>query len=570
MNPVPTTRNRTHRAFRLAVLPLAAGLALWSTWPLARSGTTSLPLGGSSIATVPLFNVWSVWWNADRLRHAFAGYWDAPVFHPVPGAFTFSDPQPATLIVAPLIWATGSRVLAYNVYLWLSLALNGVLAHRLLRWLGCGPLIANGGAAATILLPIVHWQRDVLQLVPVWTILWTWTALWQITRRSSVWRGLELGMAFSAACWTCLHQGLFLAILLVGATVTLCGRWRTIALWRSLAVAVLVAAALVSPIVIPIQRGLALNRFTRSQQSVAALSAQPGDYAMPFGRHWLDIGAAAARPEWPLSPGWLKYGLALLGAAFGLTRRRWRWWTTFLLVTGGLAFTLSLGANLRIGDWQPYWTLMDHVPGLSRARNVFRFAFFVQLAVVLLAFQGLHLLSTLGRCARRGGVPRRLLVGGSGLLAFAAVCEVVPTAPRLATVPDAVANAGWISFVRQQTPRGRAVACIPFAPGNNAADFEPTTRWMYLATYHEARLVNGYSGYFPVVDFELRRIVKKSFPSEAALACLTGASAEFIVCERTAAAPDPLDPGPYGPFRLEHAYADPIGIDVYRLRRTRP
>ncbi len=566
MTPI---RNGSWPAFcrRLFPLLIYLGLALGATWPLARYPTTRLPLGAGPRATVPLFNAWTIWWNADRLGHSFAGYWDAPIFHPVTGAFTFSDPQPATCIVAPVIWATDSRVLACNVYLWLALALNGVLTQRLLRLLGCGTFIAISGAAARILLPIVHWQRDVLQFAPVWTILWTWTALLRIVRRPTAWRGVEFGTAFAVACWTCLHQGLFLAILLAGAAVTLWGRWGTSRLWRSLAVAAVVGAALVAPLVVPMQRALARHKFTRSQQSVAALSAQPGDYTTAFGRQWLDPGGAAARPERPLSPGWLKYALALFGAAVGLARRRWRWWTTFLLLTSGLAFALSLGANLQIGVWTPYWTLMDHVPGLSRARNVFRFAFFVQLAVVLLAFQGLHLLGIFGRFARRGSVRRRILESGAALLAFAAVVEVVPTAPRLAVAPDAAANAGWISFMREQAPGGRAVACLPFATGNRVADFEETARWMYFATFHEARLVNGYSGYFPASDLEMRRIVNQSFPSPAALAWLDGANVEWILYRRTGGAPQAFPSGPFGRYRLDLAYADPVGVDVYRLRR---
>jgi hypothetical protein len=210
---------------------------------------------------------------------------------------------------------------------------------------------------------------------------------------------------------------------------------------------------------------------------------------------------------------------------------------------------------------------MDHVPGLSRVRNVFRFAFFVQLAVVLLAFQGLHLLWTLGRFTRPGRMWRRTLGSGAALLAFAAVFEVVPTAPRLAVAPDAAANVGWISFLREQAPGGRAVACLPFATGNRVADFEETARWMYFATFHDARLVNGYSGYFPASDLEMRRIVNQSFPSPASLAWLDGANVEWIVHRRAGDTQQTLPSGPFGRYRLELAYADPVGVDVYRLRR---
>lgn len=555
---------------RLALLFLYVGLALGTTWPLARFPATRLPLGTEAYATVPLFNVWTIWWNADRLRHGFSGYWDAPIFHPHSGTFAWSEPEPVTLAVAPVIWLTGSRVLGYNLYLWGSLVLNGLMTQRLLRTLGCGWFIAVSGAAAMVLLPLVHWQRDVIQLIPLWGILWTWTALLRIARRATTPRGVELGLAFGVVCLTCVHQGLFAALLLAGTAVTLWKRWRTLRLWRSLAVAVLVATAITAPIIIPLRQTLARNQFTRSQESVAALSAQPGDYTTAFGRQWLNFGHVAARPEWPLSAGWIKYGLALLGAGFGLLRRRWRWWTSFLLVTATLAFALSLGANLRFGAWQPYWGLMNLVPGLSHVRNVFRLAFFVQLATVLLACQALYLLRVVGRRCRFAKTGRRACWTVLAVLAGLFVFEVVPTAPQLAAAPDESANAGWISFVRDHTPRGRAIACVPFAPGDTAADFDMTTRWMYFATFHEARLVNGYSGFFPLADFELRRIINQAFPSEESLARLAGANVDLVVCQRTTAAPQPLRPGPYGHFRLDHAFADPIGIDVYRLTTSDP
>ena len=570
MSPFFRTVIRARSVVNWGILFVWVSLAIWSTWPLGRDPLNQLPLGVESYPTVPLFNTWTMWWNADRLAHGFAGYWNAPIFHPASGTFAFSEPQPTTLIVAPLIWLTGSRVLAYNVYLWLSLVLNAVFTQRLFRLLGCARLVTVSAAAAMLLLPIVHWQRDVVQLTPLWGVLWTWSELLKITRRATVLRGIGLGAALATTCLTCLNQGLFMAVLLAGAVITLWGRWKRARLRRSLVAAAAVAALLAAPIVVPVHRILAQNEFTRSQESVAALSAEAGDYSGVFGWTWFDAGNVGARPGWPLSPGWLKLGLALFGAGFGLMRRRWRWWTAFLLLTGGLAFAVSLGANLKLGEWQPIWTLVEFVPEMARVRNVFRFAFFVQMAVVLLSFQALHWLGTFGRRSR-GGSPRRRICGiVVPVLACAAALEVVPTAPRVTTAPDLDANAGWISFVRQHTPRDRAIACIPFAPGNQAADFAMTTRWMYFATVHEARLVNGYSGFFPQWDFELRELVNQSFPSEASLARLGALGVEFIVCQRTVGLQDPLAPGPFGRFHLDHVYHDPIGVDVYRLRKGGP
>ncbi len=198
--------------------PLASWLSyavviLVMTWPLAGSPLSTLPMGPVDSSVVPMLNLWTIWWNADRALHAFQGYWHAPIFAPVSDSFAFSEPQPTTLLVAPVIWLTGSRVLAYNAYYWLSFLLNGVLTERLLRLQNVGRLLARSGGIAMILLPILQWQRDVIQLVPVWGILWVWIAFVKLSRESRVWHGVELGVAAATTSLMCMHYGLFAAIL---------------------------------------------------------------------------------------------------------------------------------------------------------------------------------------------------------------------------------------------------------------------------------------------------------------------------------------------------------------------
>ncbi len=184
------------RDLRLAEALLFLALAVWGTWPLGRHFLTAISQGTEGVATVPLFNLWTLWWNADRLAHGLAGYWNAPIFHPAERTFAFSEPQPPHMAVAPLFWLTGHLGFAVNAYQLLSLTLNGLLGAwvcRLLlapttvdaatsgtdlvgteasnaatnRWETCGrdvaPLLCGG---MLVLLPYVHWQLGVLQLGP--------------------------------------------------------------------------------------------------------------------------------------------------------------------------------------------------------------------------------------------------------------------------------------------------------------------------------------------------------------------------------------------------------------------
>ena len=172
------------RKWALAELAAYLVLAIVSTWPLARFGASALPLGTESAATVPLLNVWTIWWNADRAAHLYCGYWDAPIFAPTPGTFAFSEPMPTTVVVAPLVWFGGHRILAYNGFLLAALTLNGWTAFRLLRsmrlrWLAC---VLGGGLVE--MLPLVHSELGVLQMVPLCGIVWTIHALVPVRQAS--------------------------------------------------------------------------------------------------------------------------------------------------------------------------------------------------------------------------------------------------------------------------------------------------------------------------------------------------------------------------------------------------
>src|SRR4051794_8873345 len=80
----------------LAALALYAVAAVVGTWPLALRISTHLPLGSLHNATVPFFNLWTLEHNVRSLARGYAGYWDAPIFYPTPGAFALSEAQALT------------------------------------------------------------------------------------------------------------------------------------------------------------------------------------------------------------------------------------------------------------------------------------------------------------------------------------------------------------------------------------------------------------------------------------------------------------------------------------------
>src|SRR5438876_1876481 len=120
---------------RATLVPaLCLATALVQTAPLGLHLTTCIPFGNYPVPTVPRFNLWTLWWNSDRLLHGYRGYWQAPIFYPAPHSFACSEPLWLTgLVASPFWWISGSPALAYNAVLLLTFALNGWCGYFLLR-----------------------------------------------------------------------------------------------------------------------------------------------------------------------------------------------------------------------------------------------------------------------------------------------------------------------------------------------------------------------------------------------------------------------------------------------------
>ena len=549
----------------VASVLIYCGVICLSTWPLAEWSCSALPVGPVNSLTVPMFNLWTIWWNADQAWSGFPSYWHAPIFFPAADAFAFSEPQPTTLLVAPVIWLTGSRVLAYNVYYGLSFLLNAVMTERLLRLQSIGRLLARSGGVAMILLPILQWQRDVLQLIPIWGILWIWIAFTKLSRASRLRHGFELGVAAATTCLMCMYYGLFTAILSAGTGWILVRRWRVRATWIAWGWGAAVSVILAGPLIWHVLQVLNSHQFVREHDLIADLSIRPGDYTAAWGHGLIPWGRMSAREQWQMSPGWIKVGLASLGIGLGLLRRRTRRWTLFLALTAGLGFLLSLGTNLQWGGFSIWEFLSRTVPGFSQVRSPFRFAVFVQIITVLLAVQALHVIVLWSRrhSGRWGQIARCLVC----ILAECVAFETLPWQTTCWMVPDVERHRGWISFVQRETPPGRAILCLPFATGQAVFQFEATTQWMYFGTFHKVPLVNGYSGFFPANEPRWRGELERSGITPEQLDRLGQTGVEFLILDSRAADELYSIPEQTSTLIIEKVFHDPTGIEIYRLIR---
>ncbi len=503
-------------------LGLAAfiGLALASTWPLVESPASRLPMGAEGARSVPYLNLWTLDWNVRSVeRGEFLGhhYWDAPIFWPERNALAMSECQPALAICAPLYWLTGSTVVCYNAYLWISLALNGFSIYCVLRQRGFRLATCVCGGVAMELLPIVHWQAGVLQLVPIWAVIWAIHAVESLIaattstdkltfnavssesiQRSAevpspqfssiVWQAVCLALSIGITFWISVHQGVLLTVLLVLVAIPLgiCNCNRRLVLATT--ISGLLAAGLVSPLAWKHYQVNQLHGFKRERDVVQGLSAEPADYLMTYGRSL--VGNDPEHRLWYLGLGVGKSLLAIVGSL--LVLRRPRRWTAFVLSIGVVSILLSMGTNLQIGAFSLWELLADWMPGFAQVRSVYRFAFFAQIALVLLGVQALDQLA-IKVDALRSTKPRVLLraVLFGAMIVFA--LDPLPQRMMVAVAPDE--SERWVEKIAS-LPRG-PMLILPIVFDGEVRDYEFTTQWMNQLRPRGVPMVNGYSGFFP-------------------------------------------------------------------------
>ncbi len=505
-----------HRLLRRLVPSVLCLLtAIVATWPLLPSIASALPLGTEHEVTVPLFNLWSLWWDADRVPHGFQGLWNAPIFHPLEGTFTFSEPmllQGVTL--SPLWWMGAPPAAIYNLAILLTLVCNGLATRSLARALGVARGAALLAALAGVTLPYTAKVLGVLPVLPLFGTIWALAALVHFGEKGG-WRPAALAVLSFAAQFLAGQQMALLSLpfLLLAGIVALAEqrfRVRSIATLGALAI---LGALVLSPIARTVSHFHEKYQFTRSEEVVASLSAQPRDFATRPSSSRLPVPPredSFAGDTGGLFPGFLLLGLGVAGAWLGWRQGERRLWIVFLLVCAVGGGLLALGLNLRLGDWRPFATLREVVPGLRTLRSPFRAVAVSQAVLAALAALAL------ARLASWRGNTGRILAVALGVLAAAenlaspGVLVPTPATPRTA----------WTTWLRNQ-PGKLTVAHVPLPRGLHVSNYEVETWRMFAQIDHHRPLHNGYSGYFPSGYAMYQMDMDQNFPSDRLLCMMS-------------------------------------------------
>ncbi|HEX6902083.1 MAG TPA: hypothetical protein VF789_20365 [Thermoanaerobaculia bacterium] len=500
--------------------------AIVATWPLLPSIAGALPLGTEHEATVPLFNLWTLWWDADRVPHGFHGLWNAPIFNPLEGTFTFSEPLLLQgVALSPLWWMGVPPAAIYNLAILFTLVCNGLATASLARALGATRGAALLAALAGVTLPYTAKVMGVLPVLPLFGAIWALAALVRFGEEGG-WRPAALAVLSFAAQFLAGQQMALLSLpflLLAGLAALAEQRFRVRPLARLGALAILGAVAL-WPIAGTVRSYHEKYELKRSEEIVAALSARPADFTTRPGSSRLPFPPredSYTGDTGGLFPGFLLLGLGVAGAWVGWRQGERRIWIVCLfacVLVGGL---LALGLNLRIGDWRPFASLREVVPGLGTLRSPFRFAAISQAALAALAALAL------ARLASWRGKTGRILALALGVLAAA---ENLASPGVLAPAPASPRTA-WTSWLREQ-PGKLVVAHVPLPRGLHVSDYEVETWRMFAQIDHRRPLLNGYSGYFPSGYGMFQVDMDQNFPSDRLLCMMYGMGVNTLVLDR--------------------------------------
>jgi hypothetical protein len=467
------------------------------TWPQVRRMDSVPDLGD------PLFSIWRLSWINHQLPRHPAALFDANIFYPERLTLTYSDPLliPA-LMSAPFVWLGLDRVLIYNSVFLSAWVLSGAAMYLLVR-----TLTGRRDAAfvAGVVFTLYPYRFDHYSHLELQMTMWMPLALWALHRTLAQARmkdGMATGCAFALQMLSSLYYGMYFAVYLVVVGGALwAGRYGPLRAVTKLAAGAVVAAVLIAPIAIKYQAGRTIVG-ERDETQVLAFSAVGRDYLEPSRQarvyqRWADPD----RHERRLFPGVTAVALAVIGIWPPMS-------VATIAYTSGLALTFdaSLGMNGAVFPW-----LRGHVPGYRSLRAATRFSILGGMTLAILSGYGAT------RLFRRWPRARFAILGA---IAMATTVEALADIrlERVPRQPPAIYGS-----LTADSPR--VLAEFPTSEQTGNQMLEP--QFMYFATFHWQKLVNGYSGYFPASFIEFQRQTR-DFPSDAALQYLRDRGVEYI------------------------------------------
>lgn len=436
----------------------------------------------------------NIWWYKFALQHGQPLYYQTYLGYPEGFSSLILAANQLQYLPAYLFAFIMPLTLAYNLTVWLTMALNGwamwILARDLLG--EDIPALFTGIVFASAPTLQGHLFEGHAGLMVIWTLpLFVWALMRFLRAETQVWRwGLATIVLFNLTPSGHLLQTIYVLMPLL-AMVLLYLLWQGDARpVRRLIVVCSLAGGFMLLFLLPMIRDtLATSAYTEaggvvrySADLLAILTPSPFSpiWRVPWSGAVLGTNIAEGNS-------YIGIGVALL-ALIGMVRfPSARWWGLLALI----AWVLSLGSLLKafnqpvtvnLGDYVTYvplpWAFLQDITGFSLARTPGRFNFTQAFAVALLAGYGMCAVWTWSRTHHLAHVWR---YGGLVLLTAAILLDTLAFAPfpaRDTTIPSAV-------YALRTRDDIRAVFSVPWDHLLAAKDS------LYLQTAHEKPLIAG-------------------------------------------------------------------------------
>ena len=480
-------------------------LAVVHTWPLASAPAT---LSRNDTGDTVLHE-WTLAWVAHQVVRDPLHLFDANIFYPERTTLAYSDHLfVQAMMTAPILWAGGSPVLAYNLLLIAGLALTGwttsLVVHRWTgSWLAAtlsGSLMAFNAFTLTRLPEVqdLHFEFFPLALL----------ALDRLLTRPRVPSALTLAGWSVLHALTCGYLLVFGFISLVVATVVRPETWsrRIRQIGPLLLLAAGIAGLALLPFLIPYFRVSRDQGLTRPLSEVSRYSAHAADYFATGGRLHFALWSRLFFKNYGLFPGLIAAVLSGIAVGTGVAVKDSR--ARMAVAFGLVALALSFGPA-----FPPYRWLYDIFPLLRGLRGAVRFGQFFLAAVAILAGFGLSVLEP--HLRRRGLAVGLLLIVGANLEALRAPLEYSPYrgTPR---IYDALSGSGRAVIV-----------CFPLY-SHDAISLN--TEYMLASTRFWKPMLNGYSGFVPA-SFNRHGSALAGFPNPASIEYLRSLDVSHVVVD---------------------------------------
>jgi hypothetical protein len=500
-------------------------LAVAHTWPLATAPARLSRVDNGDYA----LNAWILAWVVHQAPRDPLHLFDANIFHPLPRTLAFSEHLvPQAALAAPVIWAGGSAVLAYNVVMLAGFALTAwSMTWVMTRWTGDWPAGVMAGALfafnAHTLTRLTHVQALHNEFLPLALF-----ALDEVLVRGAWRSAVRLGLYSALHGLTSGYSLVFGILGNAAAAVARVTEWfpfsgrglrhggwsRT---WRLTAAGVIAGAVLV-PFLIPYWMARQQQGLTRPIDEVRAFSATGVEYVATGGRLYMQTplkwGYLEGGGTDTLFPGLVAALLSVTAIASGVAWRDRR--ARMCLAIGIVGVFFSLGPRTAVYAW-----LYAHVPLLQGIRAPVRFGFLALMTAAVLAGFAMAWVRREVRAHTRIG-PRSIAVASAFVI-------------LLAQVEAIRAPLAWRIYTRT-SPVYRVVAQLPEAviaefPFYRPSDFYRNADYMLASTTHWKPLVNGYSGFMPESYRQMAEAMR-AFPNPPTTDLLRGAGVTHVIIHR--------------------------------------